>query len=280
MCKCSTFFEQIQGYFFLASLRSRRSLSDKKNMKTRPGSIWLMSVIGLLMGPSYLMYRLWLQSYDVQAAVGSLDPIHFVFALLTVPVAIGIFMVRPWGYFLYLSYSVSLVAYFLYEYFVSPLLYNYGLLLMAVVILGAISLLIQQHVTAPYFSPRLRWWERDSRYRVNLQADFIIDGDSRKAQLLDLSLSGCYAILDTRVSAGDVVNVEVRLMDYKVKTLARVIWENKDHPGAYGVMFTDLDRQTKKDLRQVIQYLSDSYAAGAPAVDQGVPHDSRPPQAI
>lgn len=226
------------------------------------------------MGPSYLSYQLWLQSYDIHATVGSLDPVHLVFTILTIPVSVGIFMVRPWGYFAYLTYSVALIGYFLFEYFTSPLLHNYGLLLGAVGILGVVSILIQRHVTAPYFNPRMRWWERHSRYRVNLQAEFMIDGDARKAQLLDLSMSGCYAVVDSKVAPGDVVTVEIRLMDFKVRTLARVIWENREHPGSYGVMFTDLEKETRKELKKIIQYLAEISTAKAATVDQGVPHNS------
>lgn len=231
-----------------------------------------MTIVGLLMGPSYLYYQLWLRSYDLHATFGSIEPVHLFFTVLTVPVAIGVFSVRPWGYFTYLGYSVLLVAYFLYEYFTSPLMHNYGLLLGAVGILGAVSLLIQRHVTAPYFNPRLRWWERDPRYRVNLQAEFVIDGDTRKAQILDVSLSGCYAVLDTRVSAGDPVTVELRLMDHHVRVLATVIWENREHPGTYGVMFTEVDRPTRQALKKMIEYLVESSSGSGPIVDQGVPH--------
>jgi hypothetical protein len=243
-------------------------------MKRRPASIWIMTIVGLLMGPSYLLYQLWLQSYDIHATVGSLNPVHLFFTILTIPVSVGIFMVRPWGYFSYLAYSVALIGYFLLEYFTAPIINNYGLLLGAVGILGAVSILIQQQVTAPYFNPRMRWWERDARFRVNLQADFMIDGDSRKAQLLDLSLSGCYALLDSKVAPGDVVTVEIRLMDHKIRTLAKVIWENREHPGSYGVMFTDLDRETKKELKFIIQSLVESHSSEKPIVNQGVPHNS------
>lgn len=238
-------------------------------MKKRPLSIILVTLICLSAGPFYLAYQLWMQRYDPYASIMTLNPLHLVIAVLAFPVGIGIFRVQNWGYFSFIAYAITLVSYFLYEYFTSPVIYNYVLLVGSVFMVGGLSFIIQHHVSAPYFNPRLKWWERDPRYRSNLHADFCIDGDIRKGSLLDLSLSGCYANIESKLSAGDTVKVDIRLLDHHIHTTAKVIWANPE--GGYGVMFMDLAHQEKRELKNMIDYLLSS---GMPVIDEGVPESN------
>ena len=238
-------------------------------MRKRPISIVLMSLICFSIGPTYLGYHLWFQKLDPTAQLSSFNPVHLLIGLLALPVGVGIFRVKPWGYFSFLTYAIGIVSYFLYEYFATPVLHNYVLLVAAVVLVGTISVLIQKHISAPYFNPKLRWWERDPRFRVNLQAEFQIDGGARQGALLDLSLSGCYATIDTKLEAGDAVNVGIQLLDHRIATLATVIWVNPE--GGYGIMFTDLERDEKKELKNIINYLALSTGDVGAVVDSGVP---------
>lgn len=223
-------------------------------MKKRPLAITLVSLICISMAPLYLVYHLWYQKLDPLSLTAGINPIHFLIAFMALPVGFGVYKVQKWGYVAFLFFSVTLVTYFLYQYFASPVLHNYLVLLGAVALLGGVSLLLQQHITAPYFDPKLKWWERDPRYRVNLQAEFQIDGDVRAGSMLDLSMSGCYATVDTKLIAGDTIYVNLALLDHKFKAMAKVIWVN-DQNHAYGIMFTDIERDDKKELKSIINYL-------------------------
>ncbi len=228
------------------------------------------------MAPLYLGYHLWFQALDPLNSILSLNPAHALITLLALPVGFGVFRVKRWGYFSFIVFATGLVTYFLYEYFNAPVLHNYLLLLATVLLAGSVSLILQKHISAPYFNPQLKWWEHDPRYRVNLQAEFLIDGDVRKGSLLDLSLSGCYTSIETRLSAGDTIYVHLSLLDFRIKTMAKVIWANED--GGYGLMFVDLDREDKKQLRSVLNYLTLTMGESSQVlVNTGVPshtHDT------
>lgn len=233
----------------------------------------MIALICILTAPIYLGYHLWFQSLDPLSTINALNPVHLFISIMAVPVGFGVYFVRRWGYFSYLVFASGLVSYFLYEYFNSPVLHNYLLLLTTIALVGSVSLILQKHITAPYFNPRLKWWEHPPRYRVNLKSDFQIDGDTRGGSLLDLSLSGCYANIDTKLSAGDTIYVNLALLDFKVKTMAKVIWVNRD--GGYGLMFVDLDRNDKKQLKSVINYLTLSLGESSQDfINTGVPKTS------
>lgn len=244
-------------------------------MKKRPASILVLSVICWLMGPVYLSYHLWFHTHDPMSSLLNFNLAHLVIALVAFPVGIGIYKVRKWGYFSFLAFSMALVGYFLFEYFTSPLLHNYLLLVTSVVLVGSTSLLLQKHITAPYFNPQLRWWEPDPRYRVNLQAEFKIDGDIRRGHLLDLSLTGCYATIDTKLAVGDTIYVHINLLDHKFKCMSQVKWINEE-TGGIGLMFTDMSRESKKELRSIVNYLILSMSETGVVVNAGVPKSKTP----
>ncbi len=241
-------------------------------MKKRPISILIVSFICILIAPLYLGYHLWFQSLDLMTSFATLNPAHLLITMVAFPVGFGIYQVKKWGYLSFLSFAVGLVIYFLYQYFKAPILPNYIILLTTVLLVGGLSLLLQKHITAPYFNPQLRWWDRDPRYRVNLVADFQIDGDVRRGSLLDISMSGCYAKIDTKLSSGDIIYLNLSILDLRFKAMAKIIWVNKE--SCYGVMFVDVNSNSKKELRSILNYLMLTKSESAEDfINTGVPNN-------
>ena len=82
-------------------------------------------------------------------------------------VAIGIYMMKKWGWYLFLGFSALLIFYNIYVYkFLNP---NYSLkIILAFILIITLTsaLFLRKSIYAPYFNPRLRWWETAKRFRV------------------------------------------------------------------------------------------------------------------
>ncbi len=173
-------------------------------------------------------------------------------------VGVGIYMVRKWGWYLFLAFSALLIFYniFVYKY----LNQNYTLetVLLFILIITAVSaLFLRKSVYAPYFNPRLRWWEAAKRFRVNLEAFLVTKERSFACTTLDISETGCFLELQDDIPLGSRVMVEFKCGAFEISAAGKVVHKRAgtggQHPG-YGIMFQALAQETKEKIRKLILY--------------------------
>jgi len=172
-------------------------------------------------------------------------------------VAFGIYRVRKWGWYLFLSFSALLIFYNLFVYFRLNPNYQLRTVILFILIITAITaVFLRKHVYAPYFNPRLRWWEVASRYRVDLSAKLFTSEGVADCQLLDISSSGCFVNNCGNLKEGDNVWIVIRFSDTEIHCAGKVVRKSQQpqHPG-YGIFFQTLPRQTRKKLKRFISTL-------------------------
>jgi hypothetical protein len=217
-------------------------------MRKRPISIVLISLLLGSLGPASAL--LWMLTGHQQA-------VHIplvIYAALGTVVGYGIWRVKLWGYYSFLVYSATLLIYQLYLYVVSPETSLYFSLMVFAVFAGVVGFLIQQHITAPYFNPQLRWWETNPRYLVNLFTDLKIESHNRKDTVLNVSAGGIFLNTDTHLLMGEIIESKIHVHDVTFSAKAQVVWISKD-PEDYGMKFVELNKNQKKSLKTIIRYL-------------------------
>jgi hypothetical protein len=235
----------------------------------RPMSIVILAILFLAVTPVSLILWLYKYSGNSQLAMQHADPIIVGFCAASSIVAIGIWRVRVWGYFSFLALSFLTLSYLMFQ-FVSNMESNlYINMLVCALFSAGAAFFLQKHVSAPYFNPKLRWWDRDPRFRVHVGAKFQIDRQTRKGSLLDISKGGCFAELDTKLIVGEEIEIRITLMKFDFTTKAKVSWAC-ENPKGYGLLFLGLTRRHRKELDQIIQYLIDSMGEKGPLINQGI----------
>ena len=237
-------------------------------MKNRPLSLIFVAFVQICIGPLFVGY-LYLQNTSVQTMSLLLNWQSILVFVCSVIVAIGLWRVRIWGYLLYLTFSAALIGYVAYQFIKHPVAANYLLVVISAAVAGCFAAVLQKHISAPYFNPALRWWERARRVRVQLTAKLLVHNRLHQGEVLDISTSGCFAHLEQMdLQPGDVVAMQLDVLEYCLKTQAKVIWRRNDL-GGYGLMFVGQDRTRTRNIKNMISYLVST--SNGNIVDQGVP---------
>lgn len=231
-------------------------------MRERPGSIWILSSIYCLLG----LLQLALQFHRIDYNIGdysALIPLReTVVALSLIASAIAIWSLKPWGYFLFLTLSSFVTGYYALDYFSSAQnsepwsLSSIGLLCLTTLYFT------QRHVASPYFNPKMRWWDTSPRFLTNLQVQVRIDGEPQTGMICDISLSGVFISGISKVVAGDLLSLQFQYLDIHFACLGKVMRIGKNPPG-YGIMFIDLSRPEKAELKRLVQAIRESSALKA-----------------
>ena len=175
-------------------------------------------------------------------------------------VAAAVFSVRKWGWYLFIAGVLVLIGYNVFVFFLSPL-YNYILLILYNLALAVVAgLLFRKHVIAPYFNPRLRWWESEPRYRIDIDIVVRLEKGDAAGDILDISSGGCYIELDHTCRLGKVYGLRIRCMSHRVDMRGKVMRVDTapSDKNRYGVMFVKTDADQKVRIDSIMAQLNKS----------------------
>jgi hypothetical protein len=122
---------------------------------------------------------------------------------------------------------------------------------------------VRKEFYAPYFNPRLRWWEQAQRYltdRIRVRVkEFGTNSVLFEANSFDISATGIYVVSGHPVKPGDVFGMDVHLPGGKKSYVTgEVVWMhggNDRNPQGFGCRFTAMDRHFKAEIRSAIRAL-------------------------
>jgi hypothetical protein len=171
--------------------------------------------------------------------------------------ALAVFSVRRWGWYLFLSCSALLIGYNLFVYSLSPR-YNLLVLIIYNLALAVVAgIFFRKHVIAPYFNPRLRWWETETRYRIDISLEVLLEDGRHTGDLLDISESGCYLATETPLISGETYTLHIRCMDREAAVRGRVMRSSTitETVRGFGIMFVGLQEEEKAKIGAVLAVL-------------------------
>lgn len=226
-------------------------------MKKRPLSIIIIALIYLLEPVGNVLQAAFVNDMPVHGDSGILS--HLIWTdwliLSLFPITgFGIYMVKRWGWYLFISFSAVLVAYNIYVYSINP---NYDLetvLLFILVVTLMSAFFLRKHVYAPYFNPRLRWWESAARYRVSLETQILTDQGAHTCTTVDISETGCFLSTRAVLQEGSLVMLKLHCRGAEISCLGKVVRRSgeREKVHGYGIMFQGLPKETRRMLRLLI----------------------------
>lgn len=228
--------------------------------------ITILATIFLLIPPSLVVFLAVRSQGSVEMAASAITLNLLILAIGAYIVGLGLWRVRPWGFFALFVFSAGIIGYNVYKMLSESQQLDQWDIAVLVGVTVAMALSLRRQVSAAYFNPRLRWWERAERVQVNLEADLEIDGNKKRVPVLDVSNTGIFVKLEG-LQAGDTMKVHLVVADFNIEAMAKAI---RITPNGTGLMFTDVSWATGRDLKRLIKYLQNlAEENSAPAAKQG-----------
>ena len=179
--------------------------------------------------------------------------------LLVYPVAaVSIYSVTKAGWWIFIAAAAGIFIYNIIAYIQNPMVSLFGVLVFDLVLFLAAGFFFRKHIIAPYFNPRLRWWEQASRYDINLGVAIEYSNSYELGYLEDISMGGCFIRISENVKVGTVYPLKISLgkqLSVSIKgKIMRTVTDDCSLPG-YGVMFVHLTETERDGLRNMISGL-------------------------
>jgi Tfp pilus assembly protein PilZ len=185
-----------------------------------------------------------------------LSPRFYVLSTLAVAAGYGFWEMKHWAWYFFVIVNI-LVAYQNMN-----LANDYGTsqhpavaLLCSWLAIGLLTLRVAREVRVPYFFPKIRWWESDPRYRLSVPVMIRRQGiDEVQADILDLSLGGCFIKIRSEVGQDESVELSFAVFGIEIQCAGTVVWRTKStvtHPKGVGIKFSEMDRTQRRALRMI-----------------------------
>jgi hypothetical protein len=184
----------------------------------------------------------------------------WVLSAASLVAAFGVWRVRPWGFVLFFIFVLGILGFDIHHIVKNPNTLNvWDLVDVSLAALGIIFIL-QKHISAPYFNPKIRWWERPDRFRVEMQATLLVGGQNVSSQILDVSSTGCFLDTEALLTPGDIVSMGLTFKEYKFESPVKVI-RNSSQPKGVGLMYVDSTPENKREIKRIIRDLKKNLKA-------------------
>lgn len=231
-----------------------------KSLK-RPKSIMFFSVLLLLTPLVTLAANAYINMLPLWGAGNLFSRLALsdILILLIYPVAaISIFSVTRAGWWIFICSAVIIAVYNIIAYISNPMVSVFGMIIFNILLFVAAGFSFRKHIIAPYFNPRLRWWEQASRYDIELGVSLEYGGTYEIGYLEDISLGGCFIRISEKIKVGTMYPLRLSLgneMSISVKGIVmRSVADDCSLPG-YGVMFKNLTEVEKEGLENMLSSL-------------------------
>lgn len=254
-----------------------------KGYKKRPVELSVIALVFALVPAINLVG--WMISYNLSGLPFSLTQILdfnlftfqfgiwgqiHMFALLSIWIlfwitAVGVYLVRPWGFVLSvvtaaLNWVFSLMVFKLAT-VPGPMSPPLGLdflqptALTNLVFFIPVLVILQRDLLAPFFNPKLKWWEQHKRIKASLKIEADIQGTKLEFKTFDVSKVGIFLATDKEdtMKIGDTFTATIHLEDLHETIVVdcKVVWlnpGNTDYPKGIGCGFLNLTGESAKKL--------------------------------
>ena len=237
-------------------------------MPRKPWTIILLFCIYLLSPFVIVFFNAWLNMIPLVGPGGILRRLQaadwLILSLYFVNAA-AVFTVRKTGWWVFIGSSAVLIGYNLYGYLQNPMQPFPALLLYNALLFGGAAILFRREIIAPYFNPRLRWWESEPRYQLDFFGILYLPGSTEagssgrtvpvRAAVRDISLNGCFLSTTIDLPFGVDLPLEIRLRNLILHMKARAVRRADTPFPGWGMKFSELSESELHGLKTVLSSL-------------------------
>lgn len=169
-------------------------------------------------------------------------------------VSYGVWKVRSWGFYLLLGFGLAVIGMDLQQIITTPSTLNVWHFVDGLLVFVGFGIILQERIRAPYFNPKIRWWERASRHKTDIQGAVEYQGQDKKSLILDISATGCFIDVDLSAQVGSVVDVKINFGGVQFTSKAKFV-RHSNNPRGVGLMYIDTDKDNKKAIKQILEQI-------------------------
>jgi hypothetical protein len=162
------------------------------------------------------------------------------------------------GWWIFIISAALIFTYNIIAFVSNPMISIMGVLAFNLGLFIAAGLFFRKHIIAPYFNPRLRWWEQACRYDIDLGVALEYSDSYELGYLEDISLGGCFIRISEKVKIGNIYPLKLSLgnaLSISIKgKIMRTVTDDCSLPG-YGVMFSNLTHTERGGLENMMKGL-------------------------
>ena len=236
-------------------------------MPFKPRVIILLSLIYFFSPPLILISSSYVSLVPLTGPSGILDrltPGDVSILISYYFLSLCLFSVRNWGWWGFIAGSIYLISYNVYGYIRNPFYTPLVLVLYTALLSSAAALLFRKELIAPYFNPRLRWWETEKRYELSFDCRINTGAESLTVPIVDISKGGCFLAIDRPAPRSSAFNLDIRINGLYV-TLKGEVVRSSDHPvRGWGIHFKDLSLIENRGLKELMNLLKAYNSQGRP----------------
>jgi hypothetical protein len=233
-------------------------------MKSKPLAIVVLAALYFLAPLVNIWFSSYLEHLSVLEYLREAWARHEYLGLLFLfglwPLAgLAIYAVKGWSYPVYLVIAGITVYSNTVTWLQFPGQFSLTLMLCAhAVNIGIVGYFLLPAVRAPYFDPRLRWWEQKPRYCVKIDA--ILKAGSAtelKGQISNLSEGGVLVRSEAKLEAEAPVRIAFAHLGFKMDLSGKVVHFRQDQEWVVGIQFNTkaMTHEESKDVRRLVRTL-------------------------
>ncbi len=224
-------------------------------MRSKPWAIKAISIT-LLLVPLALLAMFYVSKSMGRITRISTSTVELVclFGIASVVTAYSVWRVRIWGYALLFIFGLVVVIADTQQLIRDPKSLNPFYFVDLAMIACAFFLLTRKRVREVYFNPKVRWWERPKRHHVEFDGSFEIGSERITAPILDISIGGCFADMQAPSQIGESIKVKISHSNAELSCEGRIV-RVSDNPRGAGIMFTNLSKSNRRQIKQIIKTL-------------------------
>lgn len=216
-------------------------------MKNKPFIFTFLSILCLIEPAIKVLYFKATTHFDFMVIISNLQARNSFMEVfdfwLVFPIAGALILkLRKWTYFTFMSilayiiYNISTYEKYTWPYNSdSPFMYNYIVVMLSVAVF--VSFLFPQ-VRKPFFDRRIRWWEPQTRYNVQISCRLHSSFLSYSAQMMNISRTGAFLEDAAHLRVGDRLTMEFNFLGQNIEVPIIVVHQHTiQNQTGYGVKF-------------------------------------------
>lgn len=229
-------------------------------MKRKPLLIQLIA-LGYVLTPFTFLIQYFMFSKkpfsDAATWMTLANPYKLSFLIIPPIVAIGIYKIRPWGWYLALVHLGLIVVNNMIAWLKGSRTPTWAIWAFTAFTFVVLITFVRKTIREPYFNPRVRWWETKPRFAMTLQVALGNDRTRLTGETFNISEGGMFMVSDASVSIDEKFSAKLsRNGGDPINCEGQVVWVNpagQSLPQGFGFMFTGLDRGGLAEIRRYIK---------------------------
>lgn len=228
-------------------------------MKNRPWPIIVLAAIQIFMPIFSLVMNAAFARVSpalyFQAFVKFKTPLEILEFFALFPIAgIAIYLTKKWSYPVFLLvmgwtiYSNIEIWLSDYQGIMSPWL----LVAILTMNIAFVTYYLLPSVRRPYFDQRIRWWESQPRFLIEIPCQITINDKTANGNIRDLSVAGAFIESEAKCEENDVIHIEWSIYNLRLRVDGQVVHTGRQGKQGYGIRF-NATRKTKKIIARQLE---------------------------